>query len=227
MRQAVASDPRLHVSHDPEAAGEDARGCNWLELLIDGMTFDLTGLAPGRAVALPEISYRFDCADDFPLERHAAVSLVPGPHLAAGSGLQPVVRAHLALASALTEGLHAVAAVAWEPSQAIMGTDYFRKTVAAWLNGGPFPALGLTAFRTTLDDGVQSVGLAQFLGQELRIEPALVTDRAQAVMLGVRLVNHLIASGRIEGSERITAPDGQTLCLEPSANGRFVRIFPG
>lgn len=191
------------------------------------MTFDLAGLAPGRSAAVPETHYRFDCPGDLLPERCAAVSLVPGPHLAAGAGTQPVVRAHAALAAVLAEDLPSTVAIVWGPSQSIMGTGYFRSTVAAWLNGGPFPALGLTSFRATMDEGIQSVGLAHFTGQELRLEPALVADRAEAVRLGVRLVNHLVAAGALKSGESIAAPDGRTLRLEPSANGRFVRVFPG
>lgn len=227
VAEAVESLARVSVSHDPAAEGGEASGGGWLELLIDGMTFDLTGLAPARPAGLPEVNFRFDCPADFPLERHSAVRLVAGPHLTAGAGSQPVVRAQAALGSALAEALPGVAAFAWEPAQSITGAEFFRSAVAAWLAGGPFPALGLTAFRSTLDEGIQSVGLAHFTGQEVRLEPALVTDPADAVRLAIRLVNQLVGTGKLARSERITAPDGGMLLLEPSANGRFVRVFPG
>ena len=53
-----------------------------------------------------------------------------------------------------------------------------------------------------------------------------MTDRADAVRLAVRLVNLLVGTGKLADTQRITAPDGGTLRLEPSANGRFVRVFP-
>lgn len=218
---------RISVSHHPAAGVGEASGSGWLELLIDGMTFDLTGLAPRKPADLPEVNFRFDCPADFSIERHSAIRLVAGPHLTAGAGSQPVVRAQAALGSALAEALPGAVAFAWGPAQSVAGTEYFRSAVAAWLAGGPFPALGLTAFRSTLDDGIQSVGLAHFTGQEVRLEPALVTDSADAVRLAIRLVNQLVGSGKLARRERITAPDGGTLLLEPSANGRFVRVFPG
>lgn len=216
----------ISVSHVPEA-GENARaGATWLELLIDGMTFDLLGLTPGKPADLPETNFRFDCPAGFELESHSALLLVPGPHLLAGANSQPVVRSQAALGTALLDALPGSAALIWGPSQAVMGADYFRSTVAAWLAGGPFPALGLTAFRETLDNAIQSVGLAHFTGQEVRLEPALAADRADAVRLAIRLVDQLVSAGKLERRERITAPDGGTLRLEPSANGRFVRVFP-
>lgn len=226
VTEAIDRLPQTSVSHVPDRAETAQHGINWMELLIDGMTFDLTGVAPGKPADSPDLAFRFDCPPEFLVERHSAVRLAPGPHLAAGAGSQPVVRSQAALASTLSEALPEVAALAWGPSQSLMGPAYFRSTVAAWLDGGPFPALALTAFRTTIDDAIQSVGLDHFTGQEVRLEPELVTDRADAIRLAVRLVNLLVGAGRLSDRERIVAPDGRTLRLEPSANGRFVRVFP-
>jgi hypothetical protein len=108
-----------------------------------------------------------------------------------------------------------------------MGARYFCSVIDEWTAGGAFPALALTAFRPTIDEGLQSVGLSFLTGQEVRLEPALVTDRTAATRLGVRLVNLLVGVGRLDAPELITAPEGGRLRLEPSANGRFVRVFPG
>jgi hypothetical protein len=221
---ALAAQPRAAISHDPRAAGGEG---NWLELLIDGITFDLTGLAPGDQIEDAQYTFRFDCPPDLLETRHEALRVAPGPHIADGAGMLPIVRGHAALGALLAGVLDRVSAVGWAPAASLMGVGYFRSVIDAWLGGGPFPALALTAFRPTIDDGLQSVGLAYLTGQEVRLEPPLVADRTAATRLGVRLVNLLVSAGRLEKPDLVTGPDGATLRLEPSPNGRFVRVFPG
>ena len=72
-----------------------------------------------------------------------------------------------------------------------------------------------------------SEGLALFTGQEVRLEPDMIVDQAEAAKLAVRLLDHLIERGKIEARETIVGPDGSPLQLEPSGNGRFVRICRG
>ena len=223
LRQAIAAHDGIGISHEPPAG--EAEGQGWVELLRDGMTFDLAGLAPGDPAPLPMLEHRFDCPADLLESRKVALRLTPGPHLAAGAHTLPVVRTMAGLADTLARALPQVRALAWAPAASLIGPGFFASTVEAWLAGGPFPALGLTAFRPTLDGGLQSVGLGFFTGQELRVEPELAADRTAATRLAVRLVNLLIAAGRLEGPERVTGPDGSPLRLEPSANGRFVRVF--
>lgn len=223
LRRAIAAEQRIAVSHEPAGRGSAPPG--WLELLCDGMTFDLAGLAPADPAPLPALDYRFDCPADLLASRKAALRLVPGPHLEPGANTLPVVRTMAGLGAALARVLPDIRAFAWGPSGSLIGPGFFATTVEAWLAGGPFPALGFTAFRPTLDDGLQSVGLAFFTGQELRIEPALATDRTAATRLGVRLVNLLVGAGPLAQAEHVTAPDSRPLRLEPSPNGRFVRVF--
>lgn len=190
------------------------------------MTFDLTGLAPADPALLPPLEHRFDCPADLLESRQVALRLAPGPHLVGGANSLPVVRTMAGLAATLARALPDMQALAWAPAASLIGPGFFASTVDAWLDGGPFPALGFTAFRPTLDEGLQSVGLAFFTGQELRIEPALAADRAAATRLGVRLVNLLVSAGPLAATEQVTAPDGASLRLEPSPNGRFVRVYP-
>ena len=86
-------------------------------------------------------------------------------------------------------------------------------------------ALGLLAFRETVDSALQSVGLEYWIGQELRLEPPLSADEIAATRLGVRLVNHMVLAGTLESEDRITAPDGRPLVLRPSGNGKFIRVW--
>ena len=78
-----------------------------------------------------------------------------------------------------------------------------------------------------MDGALQSIGLDFWIGQEIRIEPPLATDRVAATRLGVRLINHLIMVGGLSQAEPMTAPDGRKLVLTPSGNRKFVRVWQG
>lgn len=197
------------------AAGDE------LELLINGLAFDLTGLGDIPAAA-PAARHRFGL-EDTSLGAVEAIALSASPHLAQGEAMMPVVRSQLALALRLAK-LPGVVAVAWTPAHSWMATDYFERIVTAWLAGGAFPALGLTAFAGALDGGLHSEGLAFFTGQELRIEPDLVEDRAAATTLAVQLMNQLVTQEAIDTRYEFAGPEGSPLVLEPSSNGTFVRV---
>lgn len=232
----------VRLSHDPAAdraagllvaqgegaapaSGADAQAQEWLELLRDGLTFDLRGLSPGAQSAAPMIAHRFD----FPLaagqESLEALTIATGPHLAGGERSMPVLRGMLGLARDLTQHFEDLVAVVWAPSASIIGRRFFESVITAWLEGGAFPALGLTAFEQTADGALQTVGLSFWIGQELRIEPPLTADKVAATRLGVRLVNQLVIVGGVEESERIIAPDGTRLVMRPSRNGDFIRVW--
>lgn len=218
---AQASDA-FAVSHIPPQ--QDRERPHWAELLIDGLTFDIEGFAPGLPVHVPEIAFRFDCHNILEPSQLTALRLVPGPHLSGGERSMPVVRMMLRLACEISSGWPGLVAMGWTPARSMIGPEYFRSIIGAWLDGGPFPALGVTAFKAMTDGALQSEGLDFFTGQELRIEPELAQDKAEATRLAVRLVNQLVPLGRLDGPEIVTAPDGSILRLAPSANGRFVRV---
>ena len=165
---AGASPPSpLHftISHRP--AGDE-----WLELLASGMTYELTGLSPGRGNVLPANAHFLGldpAIESSPLE---AIGLHPGPHLAGGEGLLPVVRATAALGAALA-ALPGVRAVSWHAARSWVGAVYFVHAIDEWLGGGAFPALGLTALVRGDDGSFTSEGLALLIGQEVRVEPGL------------------------------------------------------
>jgi hypothetical protein len=227
----VASRRAITISHDPfadnapHAEAPWAGQQYWLELLTDGLTFDLTGLAPGPASAFPTFAHRFDLPI-LPLAAdHDVLTLRPGPHLAGGPGSMPVNRAMLGLACDLVRHFADLVAVAWPASGSVIGRRYFESVTSAWLDGGPFPALGLTAFIETPDGALQSTGLGFWIGQELRIEPPLSTDRVAATRLGVRLVNHLVLIGGLDADDRITAPDGTRLVLRASHSRAMISVW--
>lgn len=245
VREFAACHPNVSLSHDPssdnpihlvrsdgdtvvregEGPGSAIGELAWVELVRDGLAFDLVGLAPGEGVQFPEPQHRFDL-DSLPTaSRFEVLHLAPGHHLAGGERTLPVARGLIALARDLVDHFDHLEAVIWPPSTSAIGHQFFESVVTAWLEGGPFPALGLTAFRETIDGALQSEGLDFWIGQELRIEPPLVSDKVAATRLAVRLVNQLILVGGIESSERVIAPDGSRLVLRTSRNGRFVRVF--
>nr|WP_298927540.1 hypothetical protein [uncultured Erythrobacter sp.] len=196
----------------------------WVELLRDGLTFDLSGIAPGPCSAIPEIDQRFDLEQSPASARLEPLILAPGQHLTGGEASMPVVKTLMALACDMINHFDDLVAVAWQPARSVIGRRYFESVATAWLDGGAFPALGLTSFRETNDGALQSVGLDFWIGQELRIEPPLSSDKVDATRLGVRIINQLVMIGGLDQSERVTAPDGSRLVMRPSRNGKFVRV---
>lgn len=135
-----------------------------------------------------------------------------------------VVRTLASVAVTLAELLPGLIAVAWPPARSIVGVEFFRSSVSAWLAGGAFPSLGFTAFEDDLEGGIVSVGLSWFTGQEIRLANNIAIDRAGAAKLGVRLVNHLVSQGKLVENEFVVGPDGGRLALEPTKDGKVVRV---
>lgn len=219
----ASAESAFSVSHDPGSDIAVGR-LRWMELISNGLTYDIEGLGGGPPAPMPQLGHRFGLPSDLDGTRLRAVTLRPGGHLAAGGTMLPVIRT-LAFVAARLTGLPAVRAVAWHPARCWSHPEQFRKTVLAWVQGGAFPAFCLAALAPTVDGGMQSEGLALFTGQELRLEPELTGDRARAGKLAVRLLDWLYERGRLAEAERLTADDGVELRLEPSGNGRFVRVW--
>jgi len=214
------------ISHDPAASSADPAGDSWLELIANGLTFDVTGLAPGQPAGVPPQGHGYGLPPGFDGGRLEAITLQLGPHLAEGATMLPVVRT-LAWLTARLAGLQNVRAVAWHSARCWSSPEHFRDSVLRWTEGGVFPGLGLAALMPAPDGSMQSEGLALFTGQEVRLEPELVEDRAAAARTALRLLHWLVEHGRLAEQETITGPDGEPLRLEPSANGRFVRVWRG
>jgi hypothetical protein len=225
IKAAVAQIPAVKLSHDPVTDGTGADHAFWAELLRDGLTFDVCGLAPGPASAFPDFAHRVDLDDGLAPEHMEAIAVLPGPHLASSARSLPVVRGMLALACDLVRHFDELLAASWGPSQTAIGRRFFESVATAWLKGGPFPALGLTAFSATPDGAVESLGLAYWTGQELRIEPPLSHDRVAATRLGTRLVNRLVLSGLVTVDEHIIGPDGSRLVLRPSLDRAMISVW--
>ena len=241
---ALAKDnPGFSVSLDPVAGGgrksaaggsaknstrvqNGAHELRWLEVLANGLTFDLAGFAPGIAAPHPPQGHGFGLPAGFQAAGLEALTLQPGPHLAGGITMPPVVRS-LAWVAAILAALPEARAVAWHPARTWCAPQQFRDSVLRWVEGGVFPVFSLAALAPTPDGGMQSEGLALFTGQELRLEPELAEDRMVGARLGLRLLHLFAEQGRITEPEALTGPEGQRLRIEPSPNGRFVRVWKG
>ena len=196
----------------------------WVELLASGLTFDLAGLEPGPALAPPDARHFFGLSRDSDSFVFEAITLLPGPHLVGAGAMIPVVRTMAAVASNLARELGALA-VCWEPAGSWMDVQYFTRVIAGWSAGGAFPALGLTGIERTQDGGVESDGLAFFIGQELRIESRHGEAAADTVKLATRVIDHLVNNGAILEREALTGPSGEPLMAEPSSDGKFLQVW--
>jgi hypothetical protein len=232
IRQLAESEGGFSVTFDPSAkapsqdVSANAAEPLWVEVLVTGMTFDVGGLAPGPSAEPPPCVHGYALAANADPIGLQALTLRPGDHIARGGHMPPVVRALASLAATLSL-LDGVEAIAWHPARSWCGGKYFRDAVRRWLDGGVFPGLGLTSLALTPDGGMQSEGLSLFTGQELRLEPELMSNAAAGAKIGVRLIDLLVGVGKIDRPQRIEGADNQPLRLEPSANGRFVRVWRG
>ncbi len=89
------------ISHDP---GDDA---GWLELLASGLTFDLAGLAPAAGAPMIAPRHFFGSGERIDSAGLEAVTLAPGPHVAGGGAMIPLVRVLVGLVASLSLGLRA------------------------------------------------------------------------------------------------------------------------
>lgn len=221
-RRAASEAARWRIIAAHAAAGS-------LELLSDGMSFVLEALQPAAPVTVEPAQHGYDITAGSP-RPGAAICLQPTADLRSARALMPVVRAQVALGCDLA-ALPGVLAVGWPAAGTIMSPDYFRRAITAWLAGGAFPGLGLTA----LTEGrggegglaMRSVGLRTFTGFELEVacgNPGGAGDgRAAAAKLALRAIH-----GLVEGL--CDVPGLPDLLGEPdlvsawSEDGRLLRI---
>lgn len=205
------------VSHQPpEEEG-------WIELLSSGLTFELSGLSPASAAGLPPAGHFYGLPEQTTRFALEAICLAPGAHIAAGAHSLPVVRVMSGLAVRLAT-LPGVKAVCWHPAGTWMAPDYFARIGTAWLAGGSFPALGLTALESLHNGGVKSRGLSHFIGQEICLAPGLHAEPAAMIKLAVRIIDRLIATGKLSAPLTIDDIEARQLRLEPGPSGDCVLV---
>lgn len=219
MRALSESDGSFSVSHDPS---DDP---NWLEILVDGLTFDVTGLGPEAqsavaAISNPEHQFDIQLPDNAEL---IELQIRPGPHISAAASVPGVFRVHMMLLNSLAQ-LGGVAGVGWLPSNSLMSPAYFHKIITHWLDGGPFPALGISALRKKPDGAFVSKGLAYFTGQEIEVTPGKNAPQELA-KLAIRVIDYLVDYGHLDKELTIESPAGGYLLLSPDADGNVVKVL--
>lgn len=205
---------RMAVSHTPTDSDD------WLELLFDGLTFDLSGLGSRLSTQdIPANQFDINLSGQ---DSHSRATLRLGPHIASAMAVPGVVRAQLQLLSHLCD-MPGIVAVGWAPADSLMSAGYFKRIVENWLGGGPFPALGITALGRNESKKLHSVGLSYFTGQEIEV-PVIDKSESSAAKLAVRVIDYLVEYGFVTQEQEIEGPNGGVLVLSPEANGKMVRV---
>jgi len=189
------------------------------ELLRDGLTFDMAGLAPAEPFAPPEAVHRVALPTDFAPAQCEAVRFLVGPHLAGAEHLAPVLRIAATILRHLTE-LEGLEAIIWRPARIIMSPMWFAEAVGIWLAGGPFPALALTALART-EHGLASEGLGFLIGQEFTLSAKEGTPGREDSRIAVRLTDWLFAHGRVDSPREVVLSGAGTVWVEPVGQNRL------
>lgn len=231
----LSDSPRLFVTHDPCAVGDIGAGRDqparldenfaWLELLSDGLSFDLLGLDGGPPLTAGPIAHRFGCAealDDGSLE---AIGLFPGPHLSEAANSVPIIRTMLGIALELIEKLPGCRSVQWSPARSAISADLFREIAGEWLRGGAFPALGLVGYRAGPNGHLESEGFSFLSGFEIAVAPELSVDRVAGTKLAVRVIHSLVGTLPPENDWPFEF-DGRKLKLRPDRARRLIFVEP-
>ncbi|HVR91750.1 MAG TPA: hypothetical protein VHG29_11770 [Novosphingobium sp.] len=205
------------ISHRPEP------GAGWLELLAQGLTFDCTGLIPADPAPMPPAEQFYGIDPALAEQELGVIALGPGPHLAAGARLVPLVRTIVGLGARLT-ALPGITAICWHPARSWIEPAYFARTVGEWLRGGAFPALGLTALKRSADGTLSSTGLGFLIGQEIELTVPGDASSADAARLAVRIIHDLVAGGPLTVPDRLTGPAGEVLDAVPGRDLSVLRI---
>jgi hypothetical protein len=207
LRDLATTRCRFGVTHRDADAGH-------AELLRDGLTFDCLGLAPATGLRVDSTLQQVGLPAGFDAGAYALVTLGPGPHLAGAAQSLPVVRVLAGLVLALSE-LPGVAGVIWLPARLAMSAAWFSGAVDRWLQGGPFPALAMTALVRS-EQSLASRGLAFFVGQEFVFVVKDGTLREADLRGAVRLTDWLVAHGRVDSPREVDLVGFGKVCLEPN-----------
>ncbi|WP_054109526.1 hypothetical protein [Novosphingobium sp. AAP83] len=194
------------VSHAP------AEGAGWVEVLRDGLTFDLRGLSGSAPQALPTIEHSVGISIGHNNDL-AALLICPGPHLSGAQRLLPVIR----VAAALTGCLAKIAqprAICWVPARNAVAPELFNRAVQPWLEGGPFPAIALASLQANESGAIATTGLKFLIGQEFTLSGSPGTSREHLARVAVRLIDWLVAHGPIAEARQVDLAGTGAVFLE-------------
>ena len=152
------------------------------------------------------------------------IALLPGPHIAHGARALPILRTLLGLGADLVQALPGIETVCWSPARSAVAPQFFIRTIRAWLDGGPFPALGLLGLWFDPSGALRSEGLRFLVGAELFVDPELTTDRAGAMRLAMRVVHELVGARLPDASQEFVTEEGEYLVLDPDPAARLIAI---
>ena len=234
MLSALSGMPRVVVSCDPasvavgrvpgrRALADPCPGS--LEVLADGLAFDLRGLLPGTPIVSPDVEHWFEC-EPGDLNDCEAVGLFPGPHLAEGANALPVVRTLLGLGAKLAELFSGVRSFCWTPARTAVSSAAFARAVNVWLDGGQFPAPGLFALHQDADGSMRSDGFAFFIDWEFVIDRELCGDHAAATRLAASAAHDLVGYGAPEEPREMLFGQGCIFKLELDRIAGMVKVRP-
>ena len=208
--QRLAETGAFTISHGRSA---DA---GWIELLSDGLTFDLAGLSPGPSIPMPSIANWFGVE---PVQPDCGViTLSAGPHLAGAEHLLPVVRVAAALLASLA-ALPGVRSLAWLPAASATRRDWFTTAIRAWNNGGPFPALALSALERSAQGTLTSRGLNFLIGNEFRLTGCGDLAPDDAARVAIRLTDWLVVNGTPETPREVQLDGAGAVWLATGNDG--------
>lgn len=214
VRAALLQSNAAQVSYDPADRERAAVANDWLELLADGLTFDLLGLAPGEGLSPPEPRHRLGLSAQA-LGDCEAIGIAPGPHLAGAANALPVVRTMLGIAATLSSHWRTLTGLLWRPSACATRRDIFLELTEGWLGGGPFPVLSLIGVVEGEGGALASEGLAFFTGQEVALDPGFDIDRTAATRTIVRLVDWLVEQRPLREPVTLALDNGERWRLDP------------
>ena len=189
------------------------------ELLRDGLTFDLAGLAPALPLDVPAVAHRVALPGEFNLSELEAIWFQVGPHLAGAENLLPVLRVAAAILKHLTR-MDQLAAIVWRPARVVMSPAWFAEAIGVWLAGGPFPALALTALARS-EKGLASEGLDFLIGQEFVLHARTGAPSREDSRIAVRLTDWLVAHGRVDSAREVVLSGVGAVWLEPDGHNRL------
>lgn len=196
---------------------DSADGDEGLLLCIADETIPGEGGSPS---AIPQ--HRFQIDDDA-INGCFAVAIAASP--AYGSDCDPVelLRRQCALALELLD--EDTMGVFWSASDSLMGADYFRPMVSIWLDGGAFPALGLTTLARDEAGSLKSTGLDLLIGQEVAVLPSADMDVRDQARLAVRVIDFLIREGPIQQDQAIDVAGFGPINFQIDANKGRVNLY--